>query len=199
MNLETINKIFPISPNNNLLKYDEEGLWSISLPNDATEISLFIYEITGFNITIFDGTAGIGGNVISFSKYFKNVVAVELDIDRFNILKNNIDIFKITNVELINGDCNNYLNDNFNVYFFDPPWGGKEYKSKEKIKLKLGDYTLNNIIKKINDIIIKNNNKIIVFKLPYNYDLSEFNNYDYNIIKIKNYILIKISININER
>jgi 16S rRNA G966 N2-methylase RsmD len=191
MNLETINKIFPSSHNNNLLKYDEEGLWSISLPKDADEISLFIYGITGFNITIFDGTAGIGGNVISFSRYFNKVVGVEIDTDRFNILKNNIDIFKINNVKLINGDCNDYFNDNYSVYFFDPPWGGKEYKNKKKLRLKLGDYTLNDIIKKIS-------NKIIIFKLPYNYDLSEFNNYNYNIIKIKNYILIKISININE-
>ena len=129
MNLETINKIFPSSYNNSLLKYDEEGLWSISLPKDADEISLFIYGITGFNITIFDGTAGIGGNVISFSRYFKKVVGVEIDTDRFNILKNNIDIFKINNVKLINGDCNDYFNDNYSVYFFDPPWGGKEYKN----------------------------------------------------------------------
>ena len=183
MEKNIINKIFPIIPNNNLLKYDSEGLWSISLPNDAEKISLIILNNFGSDIYILDGTSGIGGNVISFAKYFDKVCAIELDKTRFEILKNNIDIFKLNNVNLINDNSNNYLNNDYDVYFFDPPWGGQDYKNKVNLRFKLGNYTLHDLINKVN-------NKPIIFKLPNNYDLSEFSNYNYNINKINNYIII---------
>jgi 16S rRNA G966 N2-methylase RsmD len=188
METNIINKIFPIIPNNKLLKYDEEGLWSISLPNDADELSLLILNNFGSNIYILDGTSGIGGNVISFAKYFNKVCAIELDKSRFEILKNNISIFQLNNINLINADSSKYLDDIYDVYFFDPPWGGRDYKYKEKLRFNLGNYTLKEIIHKIK---IKND-KPIIFKLPNNYDLSEFSNFDHNIIKIKNYIIIII-------
>lgn len=186
MEKNIINKIFPIILDNDLLKYDPEGLWSISLPNDAEKISLIILNKFGSNIYILDGTSGIGGNVISFAKYFNKVCAVELNKDRFEILKNNIDIFKLDNINLINDDSCNYLNNDYDVYFFDPPWGGQDYKTKVNLKFKLGNYTLYEIINKINK-------KPIIFKLPNNYDLSEFSNYNYNIIRINNYIILIIN------
>jgi len=188
METNIVNKIFPLTPNRTLLKYDPEGVWSISLPCDADKISVLILKLFGSKLYILDGTAGIGGNVISFAKYFEKVCAIELNKERFEILKNNINIFKLSNVDLINDDCNNYLNKNFDLFFFDPPWGGQEYKNKENLRFNLGIYSLNDII-----IKIKNYNKPIIFKLPKNYDLSEFSNYNYNIIKIKNYIIIIIN------
>ena len=186
METNIINKIFPVIENNLLLKYDIEGVWSISLPNDAEKISLLIQNNFGSNINILDCTAGIGGNVISFAKYFNNVCGIELNKERFDILENNIKIFKLNNVLLINDDCNNHLNKKYDVYFFDPPWGGKDYKYKENLRFKLGIYTLNEITLKIKKIT----NKPIIFKLPNNYDLSEFSNFNYRIIKIKNYMII---------
>jgi len=188
METKIINKIFPITPAHLLLKYDMEGLWSISMPNDAKEISLIILNKFGSNINILDGTAGIGGNVISFAKYFNKVCAIELNTSRFEILKNNIDIYQYKNIKLINDDSINYLNNNYDVYFFDPPWGGPDYKKYNNIRLKLGNNTLTDIISKIKAHTMKS----IIFKLPINYDLLEFSNYDYNIIKIKNYIIIII-------
>ena len=188
MEINIINKIFPVIQNNLLLKYDTEGLWSISLPTDADKISLLIQNNFGSNINILDGTAGIGGNIISFAKYFNSVCGIEINKDRFDILKNNIKIFELNNVILINDDCNNHLNYKYDIYFFDPPWGGKDYKNKENLRFKLGIYTLNEITCKIKSII----NKPIIFKLPNNYDLNEFSNYNYSIIKIKNYIIIII-------
>jgi 16S rRNA G966 N2-methylase RsmD len=188
MDTNIINKIFPLIPNNSLLKYDTEGLWSISLPSDADKLSNIIINNFGSNLYILDGTSGLGGNVISFSKYFKKVCGIELNKERFIILKNNIDAFQLSNVILINDDCNNHLIDTYDLYFFDPPWGGPNYKNNENIRFNLGLLSLNNIIIKIRII----NNKPIIFKLPNNYDLSEFSNYNYNIIKIKNYIILII-------
>ena len=89
---------------------------------------------------------------------------------------------------VINGDCIEHFNDTIDAYFFDPPWGGPEYKLTNKTRIKLGSKTLIEIV----DIIKTKYNKIIFMKLPSNYDLDEFNKYNYRIHKIKNYLLIII-------
>lgn len=188
MDLNIIKKIFPPTENYHLLSYDIEGLYSITLPNESYEISLLVSNLLGNNIIICDGTAGIGGNTISFSKNFKNVISIELCKNRYKILENNIKAFNLSNVNLINESCLNNLNLDCSAYFFDPPWGGPEYKNKKNIRFKLGELALIEIIK----IIKKIGQKIIFFKLPNNYDLNEFNEFNYNINKIKKYQLITI-------
>ena len=68
------------------------------------------------------------------------------------------------------------MNNNYDIFFIDPPWGGPDYKSNDNLKLYLSDKELKEII----DLIPKE--KFIVIKIPYNY------NYDY--IK-KNYNLLE--------
>ena len=81
-----IQKIFPkINNLNNELKYDVEGLWSITQPSEANIISILIQSDIGYNSKILDATAGIGGNTISFANYFKNVTAIEIHKSRFEI------------------------------------------------------------------------------------------------------------------
>lgn len=189
MNTNIIQQIFPkINDLNKELKYDIEGLWSITQPSEATIISNLIQYDIGYNSKIVDATAGIGGNTISFSNYFKNVTAIELNKTRFEILTNNVNAFNINNIELINDSCLNHLNGNYDGIFFDPPWGGPNYKYTPKIKIKLADLTLKEII----NIIKENHKKFIFFKLPINYDLNEFNCFNYKIDKIKNYQMITI-------
>lgn len=135
-------------PNN--FQYDDEGLWSLTLPHDANRISNIILDEFGTNIIIMDCTAGLGGNTISFCNYFIFVISIENDYYRFNMLKNNIDLLNISNIYLINDDCinvllnkfnkndrndfcKNYLVRNINCYFIDPPWGGINYKKKKLI------------------------------------------------------------------
>jgi len=188
MDLNIIKKIFPHTEKYNLLSYDSEGLYSITLPNEADEISSLIKNLLGNEITLCDATAGIGGNTISFGKNFKNVISIELCKNRYNILDNNVKAYELSNINLINDSCLNKLNLECLAYFLDPPWGGPDYKYKKSIRFKLGDLSLIEIIKKIN----QNNHKIIFFKLPNNYDLSEFNEFNYNINKIKKYQIITI-------
>jgi len=192
MNTTRYTKYISLLPSN--FNYDEEGLWSLSLPNDANKISKIILNEFGKNIVILDGTAGLGGNVISFCNYFSYVFGIEINNNRYKLLKNNIEQNKLLNIEIINNNSleliiENYFDKNINCYFFDPPWGGPNYKKFKNIKLKLGDYSLINLI-----IIIKNINKkkSIIFKLPNNYNLEEFNNFNYKIFKIKNYLLLII-------
>jgi hypothetical protein len=54
--------------------------------------------------------------------------------------------------------------------------------------IKLGNLTLSNIIDKIKQL----SSGLIFLKLPNNYCLFEFDNYNYSINKIKNYQLITI-------
>jgi len=184
-----INKIFPDIPNKNNLKYDNVGLYSITLPEEADKISKIILDQNNINSIIFDANAGLGGNTISFCKYFYNVIACEYDNNRFELLKNNIQVFNFNNVELINGNCLDFLNNQLYIYFLDPPWGGPTYKhSKKKITIKLNNFTIKDIINKIRE----NNTNPIYFKLPYNYDINELFDFNYDIVKIKNYLLIII-------
>jgi 16S rRNA G966 N2-methylase RsmD len=174
-----------------LLQYDTEGLWSITLPTEADIISNIIKIESGSNIYIFDGNAGLGGNTISFAKNFMYVTSIELNTNRFNLLKNNINVYGFQNVNLINGNCLNYIDGEHAAYFFDPPWGGPDYKLNNKTNIKLGNNNLIDIINKIK--IARYNKPVKVFiKLPNNYDLTEFNDFNYKINKIKNYILVTI-------
>lgn len=181
-----INKIFPTANKPELLSYDEEGLWSISLPTEADEITSLICKDNNIKI-ILDATAGLGGNSISFAKSVDKVVSVELDKNRYDLLKNNINAYDINNVELINDSCLNVLNKyQYDAYFFDPPWGGPDYKNKKSVSIKIGDKSLSNIV----ELIRENNNAEIYFKLPINYAINELIEFNFKIIPIKNYIII---------
>ena len=170
-----------------LIKYDEEGLWSLSYHKEADQISKLILELVNNNL-IMDCTAGLGGDTFSFSKYFNKVISIELDKNRFKMLKQNIIHTNIKNVKMYNSDCIKYFKKKCDAYFFDPPWGGPDYKYKESISIKLSNKSLYEIVK----IIRKYNKGLIFFKLPFNYDLSEFNEFNYNVNKIRNYLLISI-------
>lgn len=188
MDLNVLQKIFPSNNNQELLKYDTEGLWSISLPTDAELITNIIKKNTNLINTIFDGTGGLGGNVISFSKSFSSITVCEINVERFKMLENNLNVFEIKNVNLINANCLDNLDGQYDAYFFDPPWGGPEYKFNNKTTIKLGELNLPQVVEKIR----KQSNSPIFIKLPGNYDLNEFSKYNYKIDKIKNYLLISI-------
>ena len=145
MNNNTLKKIFPEPPNYNYngLKYDIEGLWSITHPKEAEYISQKIIDILKTtNLNILDMTAGCGGNMISFLKYFKHVTGIEINKERYDMLKNNLNKYNYTNYSLLNDDCINYINNinnninDYDVFFIDPPWGGPEYKKLDSIELK---------------------------------------------------------------
>jgi 16S rRNA G966 N2-methylase RsmD len=80
-----------------------------------------------------------------------------------------------------------HLNLNYDLIFLDPPWGGPSYKFKKKLRIEMNNKSLAEISK-----TLKENNKIIVWKLPYNYDLSDFTNLNYQIHKVSNYLIIII-------
>lgn len=191
----TIEQYFPHKSNLNFKKLliDETGKFSITLPKKADHISRIIKTYCGEKITITDATAGVGGNVLSFCKHDFKVNAVEMDIERYNYLVNNINQYGYNEVKTINSD---YLKvyDKLvqDVIFVDPPWGGINYKSANEITLKLGDVSIEELC---NNICYKKIAKITVLKLPFNYDLNYIKNninLTYTIFRLKKILLIII-------
>jgi 16S rRNA G966 N2-methylase RsmD len=168
------------------LKSDIEGMYSLSHKDDADVLSKIIKERYG-ELKILDGTAGIGGNTISFAIHFNNVIAIEKNTERFEYLKENINSLKL-GVKLINGNVLDYIKSEiFDVIFLDPPWGGPNYKFEKSLSLTLDNKPLIDVVKDL-----KNNNKIIVMKLPFNYNMNDFSKFNYQKHNIKNYLIVII-------
>ena len=165
-------RIFPLTTNYEKLQFDQEGLWSITHPNQADIISDLIKDhyisknyTSPENIFIVDATAGLGGNLISFSKFFGIVLGIEINKNRFEMLQNNIEQYNINNVTLLNKNCIEFLQSNTksNIVFFDPPWGGPDYKFNPNIEIKIDDKSLSDIIN-----LLEFKTKLICIKLPLN-------------------------------
>lgn len=157
-------------------------------------ISLYTYNNQSFqmlnilkkycnkNYTIVDANAGMGGNSVYFCKYFKFVYCVEISSNAINYLNHNLK--KYNNKFIINEDCLNILKIiNYDVIFFDPPWGGSNYKKNKILNLYLNDVNINSIIE---SYYYNKNLKLICLKAPYNFLI----NYDTQ-WKIKVYNIYK--------
>jgi 16S rRNA G966 N2-methylase RsmD len=201
-------KLFPLIKNTNVLPQnlyiDKESLSYITILSNTYEIKNILSEYISKleidnNLCIVDAMGGVGGDTISFCKTYEKVISIENNEKRFIILKNNVSAYKFNNVELINNDCLEIIPTlhNIDILYVDPPWGGKDYKLEDKINI-----TLNNNIK-LEDFILncfdKNKMlsipKLIVLKLPLNYDCDlldiYFNNIYYH--KLNKFLLVVIS------
>jgi 16S rRNA C967 or C1407 C5-methylase (RsmB/RsmF family) len=156
------------------LKITKEGVYSITKPDQAEYISKLIAKYFGGktdNMVITDGTSNVGGNVINFAQHFKSVNAVEMSDDTCKILKNNVNEYSLKNVKII---CNDYtkaiLELKQDIVFMDPPWGGINYKQHKTVYLFLSDIGIGKIVNKLKDSV-----KMVVLKVPYNFDINRFN------------------------
>ena len=124
-------------------------------------------------IVITDATANIGGNTISFYlNGLTSVNAVEMDELTCEILKHNLSVYQLPTQ---NVHCCDYLSiyKQFvqDVVFLDPPWGGPDYKKATLLDLYLGENPSVNIIDICAQLFEENKVKMIVLKLPINYNL----------------------------
>ncbi len=199
--LEKIRAIFP-NIEEKLLKYlkiDYVGEYSISIPYDSLIITNLVKfhienpdptyipsedQITLLNFnhdfskyTITDATAGVGGNTISFCQNFGFVNAIEMNRKRFSYMTNNLELYRCNNMKCYNKNLLDIIfNLNQDVIFVDPPWGGKMYKANDKITLNISGIDIEELV---NNVFEKTSTKIIICKLPKNYDIN-------NLKQIKN-------------
>jgi len=164
------------------LRNNEQGRYSVTRPYEAKQITDIISNIlyTKFHkfsheSIITDCTAGIGGDTISFSFLFKQVNAIEILCDQFQLLSYNRDKIQslcysvADRIKLYN--CNffdiiNILNQD--VIYIDPPWGGIGYKSTPNLKIYIGDDELKEVANKLAYLTVP-----IFIKLPLNADLTD--------------------------
>lgn len=191
ISVEKIGEIFP-KPNDPVekIRVTDIGLYSITKKNEAYFISNLITKYFGENkITITDSTACCGGNTISFLLHpqIQKVNSVEINDLHFEILQNNINLYKNANkVTLIKGNyLNVFKNLEQDVIFYDLPWGGRQYIEKEEINLGLLSSDANFV--SISSIInmMKDRAKLQVLKIPLNFAFTNFlKEIDYTKIKI---------------
>jgi predicted RNA methylase len=180
-------RLFPFIDNIELahkLKIDKKSIHYISLREVADNITniikrhlIKIKEIDTVEslkkISITDATAGVGGNTISFGMTFGKVNAIELDSERCDFLKNNINVYDLDNIDVYNGDCTDLVSKLYHqVVFIDPPWGGKSYKRYKNLLLSMSDKSIEDICIDLMDPTKSGCcPKLIVLKLPLNYNL----------------------------
>ena len=165
----------------NKLLFTEESIYSSSKIEGSKLLKNIISEnFSNKDITITDGTANIGTDSIFLSNYFNKINSVEISNINYNALANNVNVFEKTNIYTILGDIiiviENLVQD---VIYIDAPWGGRDYKKNDKMKLFLGNLEILDFYKKF-----RNKAKVFIFKVPYNYDLDYLKTYINNKIII---------------
>ena len=165
-----------------------QAKYSISRPYEAEQISKFICfhlrekGLDPLNCIITDGTAGVGGDSIKFSKFFKQVNAVEIDKDTFDLLNKNIEKFNIINIKTYNADYITIMSNlRQNVIYIDFPWGGIGYKNKKEVTLYLSGLSVDKIVEQL---FLDNN--LIFIKVPFNVSTEFFQRYITDEISILN-------------
>ena len=176
------------------LKITKESVYSTSTPGQMRDIIQLSKKILGDDLgklTVTDATANVGGSTIGFAQNFGAVNSVEIDPKTFDLLKNNVELFP-------NSDRVIFYNDDYlklipdlkqDLVFVDPPWGGIDYKSKDKISLKLGDKTMAEITDSL-----RGRAQCVIFKLPKNFDMSQFDEKKYKITgtETKHFLLVAL-------
>ena len=172
------------------MKLDDAGLYMISDANDSETTANKICALPGLprtRVTITDGCAGGGGNLLQFiyHKKVRNVVAIEKDRDRFNnVLTNNLSVARANvSAQLRNTAsepdcrCTDYFSQihsqRQDVVFFDPPWGGKYYSSHTQVALFLGDRHMAEIVVDLYRNSRKTGTKYVVIKACNNFAVGD--------------------------
>jgi len=167
----------------NKLQLTNKSIYAISRFYDAQWITDIILNNCKSNLSITDCTGGVGGNIINFSKHFKNVYGVELNPTTFQVLKNNIECLNLKNVFIKNENILNLIPIiKSDIVFVDPPWGGTLYKKIKYFNLKLGKLPISYLINKFYE---NKTIKYVVLKCPYNINTTHLFKYSqYNNIQI---------------
>lgn len=174
------------------IQMDQISCFSVTPMWAANKISEHIVSLIGKEntktITITDATACVGGNTVSFARYFGVVNAIELDKKRYEMLinntnvcreafnsisenahKNTMQLFPTQNITMtksvnfFNGNCLDICKDMVqDIIFVDPPWGGMDYQMVGPVKIFLGGVTIYEVTKTLLSFC-----RYVAMKLPY--------------------------------
>lgn len=154
-----------------LLMLDEEAFYSTTDQLTANKIAKILVRIVSPTATVTDATACIGGATLAFANVFSRVNAIEIDRTRYDYLCHNMFILGHTDkVRCMHGDAIRICQDlQQDVIFLDPPWGGPEYKSMDRVSLFLSGMPLADVCRKLSHAT-----RYIAIKVPTNFDEAGF-------------------------
>lgn len=154
------------------LQLDETALFSVSPQDEADMVSQWIRALVPTAQTITDATACAGGNTMSFAAHFPSTIAVEQDAGRFAALCHNLQVCGLRDkVRILHADYGSILASlRQDVVFIDPPWGGKGYKSQERLRLDLAGRPLSDVCR---SLLLNRAAALIVLKVPLNFDFDD--------------------------
>lgn len=171
---QLIEAVFPKGKNIKMedLQITNIGKYSVSCPEVAAYVTGIVQKyFKKKSITVTDANANVGGNTISFAMNFGKVNAVEIIPMHCKIIENNLKVYGLNKKVTIH--CNDYFDvmDKLkqDVIYFDPPWGGASYKNVKCLNLYLNSVRMDKVIN-----YLKGKAKLIVMRVPYNFDLNLF-------------------------
>ena len=144
-------------------------------PSQSNQIIQIMKKFINQNTILIDANAGMGGDSVFFCKNFKFVYCIEKNINCIDYLEHNLKEYN--NKIIYNINCiDAFKLIIYDAIYFDPPWGGKNYKTKNSLDL----YLNNDNGEKINVIDLINllyfYSKFIFIKVPLNFNLNNLKN-----------------------
>ena len=164
--------------------YDPEGLYSITVKSIATDQANRL-----LGETVVDLFCGCGGNAIAFARSGKNVIAVDNNIDRLNMARENAKLAGVADkIQFIRAEAVEYLNQKAatikpDAIFLDPPWGGPGYVENEQFPLD----GFNPSGKVLLDLALEHA-KYVAIKLPDNFKFDELGQFSPAYTKVSDYL-----------
>jgi 16S rRNA G966 N2-methylase RsmD len=175
----------------------KESIYSSLMPHGAKQVADIIEAHFGgkSNINdILDATAHIGCDTINFcTRFGARCISVEINIDAYECLVENKKTF--TNVKrldkynvpytgvypiiyTVHGNCIEFIRgfkQHMDFVYFDPPWGGYNYRRYDSIMLYL-EYNRKRIpiYEVVNNVFKEGFTNTVIVKTPKNFDIYKF-------------------------
>lgn len=159
------------------LQIDKEAYFSTTQADIAKDMTRMMAGLMpGKDLTVTDACASCGGNAMSLvaSNAFKCVQMVEIDSERYAMLRNNVMMAKEkcnsrSETVFCRGPYAEFMNQlRQDIVFVDPPWGGPMYYKNRYIVLHLDVH----LARLVCDLYNQNNGtRFVVFKAPKNFDM----------------------------
>ena len=176
--LDLQTRFFPHEPNIDRTRLrlfeSAEANYSITKPVAAKKIDELVCEhlkregTDSRACTLTDATACVGGDALHFSRSFRQVHAIERDTIHYDMLRHNLEVYHRENVDTHLGDAMKVLQKLAqDVVYFDPPWGGCNYKRCARLRLQLSGQTLVQVV----TAVLQKHAPRVVLKLPRNADM----------------------------
>ena len=160
------------------LKCDYEGLYSLTPQKESYAMAEIMADVCwqvlnkkASRTRIVDGTAGLGGNVMGFSRFFGRVQALELDASASAAAAQHE---SWTCVGARGSVLKVRLRAGAPLLFLDPPWGGYAYRRAKRLDLCIGSVPLSALLRGWSVQQGRARPTVVGLKLPTNFALQNF-------------------------